>query len=139
MGYLAGANGEAVRHRLHCNTLVVKAETMWAQLINALLGVWLTAAPAVLGYIGPARTNDRILGPLAAGAALIAIWETTRPVRWINALLGLWLPLAPWMLGYRGIAFGNSTMVGVLLLVCASVRGERRQRDGGGWASLLEG
>jgi hypothetical protein len=51
MGYLAGANGEAVRHRLHCNTLVVKAETMWAQLINALLGVWLMAAPAVLGYI----------------------------------------------------------------------------------------
>jgi hypothetical protein len=50
---------------------------MWAQLINALLGMWLMAAPAVLGYIGPARTNDRIIGPLAAGAALIAIWETT--------------------------------------------------------------
>jgi transposase len=40
MGYLVGANGEAVRHRSHCNPLVVKAETMWARLINALLGVW---------------------------------------------------------------------------------------------------
>jgi hypothetical protein len=52
---------------------------MWAQCLNAMLGIWLMAAPTILGYGGPARTNHQIVGPLAVSCAVIALWEVTRP------------------------------------------------------------
>jgi hypothetical protein len=109
---------------------------MWAQLINTLLGIWLTAAPAVIGYGGAARTNDYIIGPVAASCACIALWEATRPLRWVNLALGLWLLAAPWVLGYEPAALVNSLIVGVLLAAFATVRGQLRHRFNGGWSSL---
>ena len=109
---------------------------MWAQSVNVLLGLWLMAAPAVLGYGGTARMSDRIIGPLAASVALIAVAEVTRPVRWLNVVLGLWLLAAPWLLGAEWTAMVNSTVVGLLLIVLATVRGTVRHRFGGGWTAL---
>jgi hypothetical protein len=109
---------------------------MWAQLLNVMLGVWLMAAPAVLGYSGPAAVNGYIVGPVAASFAAVALWEATRPLRWVNLALGLWLLAAPWALGHGWIALANSTAVGVLLLGFSLVPGPRRHRIGGGWASL---
>ena len=110
---------------------------MWAQAVNAALGVWLLAAPAVLGYGGPARTNDRIVGPLAAGLAVIAIWEVTRPVGRANLALGLWLLAAPWLLGYPAVATVNSIVVGLALGALALAPGSYRPgRFGGGWSAL---
>ena len=110
---------------------------MWAQVVNALLGVWLLAAPAVLGYGDPARTNDRIVGPLAASLAAIAVWEVTRPLRWANLAFGLWLLAAPWLLNYETTATVNSTLTGVLFAALSLVRGTYRpERFGGGWAAL---
>ena len=110
---------------------------MWARIVNVILGVWLLAAPAVLSYGDPARTNDRIVGPLAAAIAAIAAWEVTRPVRWLNLILGLWLFAAPWLLGYEAGAMFNAMIVGLVLAACALVRGEYRPaRFGGGWAAL---
>ena len=110
---------------------------MWAQAINVLLGLWLMAAPAVLGYADPARTNDHIVGPLVATVAAIALWEVTRPMRWINVALGLWLLVAPWVLGYgeAGVTL-HSFAVGAPLALLAPVRGRITQRFGGGWSSL---
>lgn len=72
---------------------------MWAYILNALLGIWLMAAPAALHYAGVASVNDRIVGPVATECAIIAISEVTRPVRWGNVALGLWLVIAPWIYG----------------------------------------
>ncbi len=94
---------------------------MWAQSISAALDFWLIAAPAVLGYGGAARTNDRIVGPLIASVALIAVWEVTRPVRWANIPLGLWLILAPWLVGFHGVARPASVVVGALVIACALI------------------
>lgn len=110
---------------------------MWAQIINAVLGVWLMAAPAVLGYGGAAGTNDRIVGPVAASVAVIAIWQVTRPVRWANLALGAWLLVAPWVFDYERIALVNSTIVGLLLMTFAAIRGKvESHRFGGGWPAL---
>jgi len=109
---------------------------MWAQIINALLGVWLMAAPAVLHYAGAASINDRILGPLAVSCAIIAISEVTRPVRWVNLGLGLWLLTAPWVFGAEWFVVLHSTIIGLLLALFASVRGRGREQFGGGWAVL---
>jgi hypothetical protein len=110
---------------------------MWAQIINAIVGLWLLAAPAVLGYGGAARTDGRILGPLIAGVALIARCEVTRPVRWANVPLGLGLALSPWLVGFHGVARPLDVVLGAIVIACALVRGGYEPgRFGGGWAVL---
>lgn len=110
---------------------------MWPRIVNAVLGIWLMAAPAVLRYGPPASTNDRIVGPIVASLAIIAIWEPTRPLRWINVLLGAWLLLAPWILGYEGSAETmNSLFAGFLIVGFALIRGRIKERYGGGWSYL---
>ncbi|HLT46676.1 MAG TPA: SPW repeat protein [Rubricoccaceae bacterium] len=110
---------------------------MWAQVVNALLGVWLMAAPAVLGYGAPAAVNDRIVGPVAASFAVIAWWQATRPARWVNLPLGLWLIAAPFVLGYGATApLVNSLAVGAALAALSLVRGTVDKRFGGGWRAV---
>ena len=110
---------------------------MWAQFINMMLGIWLMAAPTILGYGGPGRTNHRIVGPLAVSCAVIALWEVTRPVRWGNFVLGLWLLVAPWLFTDAWAALLNSSLGGLLLMAFALVRGTAEpQRFGGGWSAL---
>lgn len=109
---------------------------MWARIINMLLGLWLMAAPDILGYDRPAADNDRIVGPILATFACVAIWEITRSLRWVNLLLGLWLILAPWVLGFPTDATINSTAVGAVVTALPFVRGRMTHRFGGGWTSL---
>lgn len=112
---------------------------MWARILNALLGVWLMAAPAVLGYGGAAAINDRIVGPLGASFAIIAIAGVTRPVRRVNAVLGFWLLVAPWLLGYPNVAAVNSMLVGIAAFGLSFVRGTVKDEFGGGWSVLWGG
>ena len=110
---------------------------MWARLLNTALGLWLMAAPAVLGYGDPAQINDRIAGPLAVACAVVAIWEATRPLRRGNLAIGFWLLLAPWILGYgAAVPTVNSLVVGALLLALALVKGRVENRFGGGGSVL---
>jgi len=109
---------------------------MWAQIVAFALGVWLTTAPGVLGYGGAARPNDYIFGPLAATAALIAVSQVTRPVRWLNLPFGVWLVLAPWLLGYGRTELINSSLIGLALAGLACVPGARDASFGGGWRAL---
>lgn len=110
---------------------------MWARALNTALGIWLMAAPAVLGYGKPASIHSHIAGPLAATFAIVAIWETTRQVRRLNLLLGLWLLVAPWILGgHPPAAAANSMAAGVLLAALSLVRGRISQQYGGGWSAV---
>jgi len=72
---------------------------MWARVCGALAGIWLMAAPSVLGYGGAGRVSDLIAGPLAVSAAVIAMSQVTRPIRWVTLPLGAWVVVAPWLLG----------------------------------------
>lgn len=112
---------------------------MWARLANIVLGLWVMAAPAVLTYGDPARTNDRIIGPIIVTFATVAIWETTRQVRRVNSILGLWLVAAPWILGYPGtLIIINSMITGLLILAFSLIEGKREKRVGGGWSVLWQ-
>ncbi len=110
---------------------------MWVRIAGFGLGLWLMAAPAVLGYGDPARTNDHIVGPIAAGFAFIAIWQLMRPLRWIGLVVGAWLLAAPWILGYGTVPTVNSLVVGLLLAVLTLLGARTSKRFGGGWVSLL--
>lgn len=110
---------------------------MWARIVNAALGIWLMASPAVLGYAAPAETNDRIVGPLVATFAIIAISGVTRPLRWVNTAAGAWLLVAPWILGYDTTStIVNNMLVGVVVIACSLVKGSVEDEFGGGWSSL---
>ena len=109
---------------------------MWPRLASVAIGIWLMAAPAVLGYGDPARANDRVVGPIVVSVACVAIWEVARALRWANAVVALWLLIAPWVLGHDSIATANSVAAGMLLLTLATIRGPMRQRFGGGWRAL---
>jgi hypothetical protein len=111
---------------------------VWPQLCAFALGIWLTAAPGVLGYGGAPAANDHVTGPLAAMFGLVAAFEVTRPVRWVNLLLGLWLVGSVWVLGYRPTELVNATAVGIGLAALACVRGRRGESFGGGWRVLWD-
>jgi hypothetical protein len=108
---------------------------MWAQLLSALVGVWLMAAPAVLGYGAPVATSDRIVGPLVAAFAITAAWEVTRALRWPNAMLASWLILSPFVLGEGELDVAISHIVaGALIGALSLVRGRMKHSFAGGWA-----
>lgn len=109
---------------------------MWFRAATAAVGIWLMAAPAALDYGEPASNVDRILGPLAAAAAIIAVWEVTRPVRWVNVVIGLILVTAPWLLRYPAPALWNSVVCGAAMMFLAGQRGSVERSVGGGWREL---
>lgn len=107
---------------------------IWNHLLVIALGVWLMAAPDVMGYEGPERTVDHIVGPLVVSMAIIAMAEVTRSARWVNVALGLWLMLAPVLLRYEPLHIGaRSALVGGAILLLSSFRWPERERTGGGW------
>ena len=72
-----------------------------------------------------ARANDRIIGPIVASLATIAMWEVARPLRWVNVILGAWLLIAPWVPVLAHPARWNSLATGALILICSLVKGTR--------------
>lgn len=112
---------------------------MWARFISAVLGGWLMAAPAVLGYSGVAVVNARAVGPIVVGASLVAAWQVMRPLRWFELVMGAWLLVAPWILfrWYETLPTINSLGVGLALVVLAFLGGKTEKSFGGGWRTLL--
>lgn len=110
---------------------------MWAQAGNALLGVWLMIAPAVLGYGGAGAVDHRIVGPLAAATGMVAAWGATRRLGRLNVVFGASLIVTPWLAGFAAGASWNSVAAGWALALLALVDGDPRRRFDGGWAVLL--
>lgn len=109
---------------------------MWAEALNALGGIWLIIAPAALGYGGAARTVDRVVGPLVAGCAIVALWPAMRALGRLNVIFGLALLIAPWPLGFPAVAAANTALVGAAVVALALASPPARERVGGGWLAL---
>lgn len=109
---------------------------MAARITSVLAGVWLMAAPAVLGYGDPAGANDLVVGPLVASLGVVSIWQVARGLRWLVALAGVWLLISPWILGHPNDALVNSLVVGLVLIITGSIRGKLSEAVGGGWKAI---
>lgn len=112
---------------------------MWAQIINAILGIWLMVSPAILGFSDDKTisNNAHIIGPVMATFATIAWWEATRVVRYYNVPLGFWLLLAPWILGYEPTtAILNDMVIGAAVVGLSFVKGKIEGSYGGGWSAI---
>lgn len=117
-----------------------KTPPRWAGLtarwLSAAAGIWLMAAPAILGYSGAADTSDRIAGPLIASVSICAAWAILGGMRWLNIALALWLLAAPWILRFPTDATINSTAVAVAVVLLNLVPLSSGHTLGGGWRAL---
>lgn len=110
---------------------------MWGQIITLALGLWLMAAPSVLGYGGGTTKLAWIVGPLVATFAVIALSGVTRVVRWVNVGLGGALViLGVAMLG-SSAGIINLVACGTAISAFAVTRGRVHHRYGGGWRALF--
>ena len=110
---------------------------MFNHLLVAGLGLWIMASPDVMGYEGPERLNNHIVGPLVVSMGIIALAETTRAARWVNVVLGCWLVLAPVLLRYEPLHVGaRSVVLGMAIAGLSWLPAERRSSQGGGWSVL---
>lgn len=106
-------------------------------LVSAALGVWLMAAPAVLGVTGTAADSDHLAGALVVTWAVIAFGEVARPARLLNIPMGIWIALAPWLLsGATDLSRWADLVLGALL-VALSIRRGRIEEQFGSWNRYL--
>ena len=111
---------------------------MWAPALTSMLGVWLTAAPDVMGYGGHARLSNQLVGVWMATFGVIAMSECLRALQWVDLALGVWLISAPFLLDYSDERACGSLVVGIAAISLTFVRTPVRERFGGGWTSLLK-
>jgi hypothetical protein len=107
------------------------AHVPWNMLLSAAAGVWVMAAPAVLGSTGASANSDHLAGALIVTWSVIAFGEIARPVRWLNLPMGLWLAAAAWLLdGGTAASRWNDAAVGLALILLCMPRGRIEERFG---------
>lgn len=106
------------------------------RLVVAALGAWTMAAPAVFDHSEIASAIARILGPLIITVALVAITESTRPLRHANLVLGLALAVAVPIAGASTGAVLSSVLTGIAVALLSRVRGALEHELGGGWRAV---
>jgi hypothetical protein len=103
----------------------------WNLALSAALGLWVMAAPAVLGIAGSAANSSYLAGALVITWAVIAFGEVARPARLLNIPMGLWIAAAPWLLsGSTGLSRWVDLLVGGLLIALSLRRGHIKERFG---------
>ena len=110
---------------------------MWAQVIMAILGIWLMTAPGVFGFDKTISDNAHIVGPLIATLSIISLSECTRNARLLNLPLAAWLLVAPLVLGYESdTALMNDYAVAISIIFLLLVKPSRKHKFGGGWPAV---
>lgn len=108
----------------------------YAQLLVSILGIWLMAAPDVLGYGGALADSNRIVGPLLVTTGGIAIWEVTRKARLAALPLACWLLASPWIFGAPTEAIISNMATGIAAGLLSLVHGHVPDKFGGGWVAI---
>jgi hypothetical protein len=109
----------------------------WTLLVSMAFGMWLMAAPAVLGVTGRLADSNHLAGALVVTWAVIAFGEVARPARLLNIPMGIWIASAPWLLaGGTDVSRWIDLLVGALL-IALSVRRGRIDEQFGSWNRFL--
>lgn len=89
--------------------------------VNVVAGVWLIAAPFVLGFTGVADEmwNHIIVGlcVLILAAIRVGKWHSNSWMSWVNVVLGAWLIIVPFTLNFAETTLWNSVIVGLVVAV----------------------
>ena len=103
----------------------------WTLVASTAIGVWLMAAPAVLGTDGTAADSNHLVGALVVCVSVIAMAEVGRVARFVNVAFGAWLAVSP-LLVHGGTAASTVGVIlaGTALIALAVPRGPIRERYG---------
>lgn len=110
---------------------------MWAQMINALIGLIIIISPGILEFTKTETNINHILGPIVFTFAVISWWECNRNVRLLNVAAGACLIIGSFLFKFQQDAFLVDVIAGVLLILFSLVKGKVEQKFGGGWRSLF--
>lgn len=100
--------------------------TKWLAAANAVLGLWLVAAPFVFGVSGAGLWNAVIVGSLIVMVGGYNWYLTTKDREVsvagasLNALLGLWVIAAPFLFSPGTTALWNDVIVGAVVVTFAT-------------------
>jgi len=101
----------------------------WTLLAAVAVGVWLLAAPDVLGTTGGAADSDHLVGAAVITITAIALAEPTRIARLANLVPGAWLLIAPWLLGgTTGPGRASNVVAGAAVILLSLRRGPIHDR-----------
>jgi hypothetical protein len=93
----------------------------WQDWASLILGLWLIAAPWVVGFSGnEAATWNGVL--LGAAVIVLTLVDAFRPDPWperVSLLVGLWTAISPMVLGFTGdkAAAASTAITGVLIVL----------------------
>lgn len=103
-------------------------QSRFATALVALAGLWLIAAPFVLGYANAdgmrARSDDLLFGTailIVAGYRLLrapgAVWMSV-----VTGIMGFWVVLSPFYIGYSDVAAAtwNDAIVGIFVVIVSA-------------------
>ncbi|MFO7544621.1 MAG: vitamin K epoxide reductase family protein [Trueperaceae bacterium] len=100
-------------------------------LLSTGVGVWLMLTPWLLGSEGTAAHSDHLIGALIVVAAVIALADVGRAVRFVNVVFGAWVVAAPWLLaGATPASRWTDAIAGMLVILLSLRRGPVRERYG---------
>jgi hypothetical protein len=109
----------------------------WTLLVAAGLGVWLMAAPAVLGAEGRAANVDYLAGALIVTWSVVGFAEVARPARLLNLPVALAVLAATFMVSGGSDLSRINDVVTVLIVAGLSVRRGRIRSHFGAWNRML--
>jgi hypothetical protein len=110
----------------------------WTLAASAILGVSLMFSRLIFGTMPPMANSDHLVGALIFTAAVIAMDEAARALRFINVAFGLWLVAAPWFLsGATSVASWAGVVVGVAVILLSLPRGQRSDEHYGSWDKYI--
>ena len=109
------------------------------QMAAVIGGLWLMAAPAVLGYVDTtAEDLHRTVGPMIATFGAIALWAVARDLRWANLALVAVVAAGPLFGGHPGAATVVAFVTAFVIAAATPFGGEDTQRRGRGWRGILK-
>lgn len=107
-----------------------------AAAVSIAVGVWLTAAPDVLGFADPAASIHHVLGPIAASLATVSLWRVARAALRANLVVGGLVAVSPIVGADAAAAVANAVACGIGLSALALVPIRGSDRFAGGWIVL---
>lgn len=103
----------------------------WNLFVIMGIGIWVMAAPSVLGYSGTIADSNHLAGAIVVSFAVITMSEVVRPLRYINIPFGIWLIAAPWILGADNQqAIWNGILSGIALIILCFHKGKIEDNRG---------
>ena len=95
----------------------------WTLVVSTVLGIWMMAAPEVMGIPIKAAAADvnHLGGALIVVMAVISMGEVVRTGRYLNVLFGLAVAIWPWFLSDSNLALNISSAVSGLLVAGLSI------------------